>query len=57
MKTLEQVLQDALNGLRAYPTNVEELAVQLHNITEACENEAKEFDIQYIDGTHTTEEV
>ena len=56
-KTLEQILQNALNHLNQYPESLEELGVQLNLITEACEKEATKFDFEYIEGTHTTEEI
>jgi hypothetical protein len=47
MKTLEQVLQNALNELRKYPDEVEELANQIHNITKACAAEADLYELTY----------
>lgn len=56
-KTLEQVLQNALDMLRRYPEELEEVCNQLNLITKACESEAVEIGLEYVEGTHHTQEV
>lgn len=57
MKTLEETLINALAGLKQYPSNIEELAMQLHNITKACAEEADEYDLPYSKIDHRISEV
>ena len=52
MSDFEFVLRQALEGIKRYPDELEELALQMHNVSESIQSECNKYDLPYDADSH-----